>query len=343
MKNPLPEAARIPESLLLDLASSEYGLTPAAIRYLPLGADIDSAAYALHTSGGGRYFLKVRALAGFRPASLLVPRFLTDSGIPHVLVPLATQSGMYWIELERGVLSLFPFVQGRLAADAGMSGANWTALGRMLAQVHASRPPDELLELLPRERFIPSRRELLPQIESALRDSGQSDPLKRELAAFWDSHRTTIQRLTARADALGRQLRRREPPLVLSHGDLHAWNLLLDEQDRLWVLDWDEVALAPKERDLMFLLVGIARGLVEERETERFLEGYGGAKIDRLALAYYRFAWAVQDLAAFGEQACLRPDLSADARRDALEYLAGLFAPGKIVEIAFSSDPIACA
>jgi spectinomycin phosphotransferase len=336
----MPEAARIPEDEVLDAVRLNYDLTPAALEYLPLGADIDSASYSLHTSADVRYFLKVRALTGFRPASLLVPRFLAGSGVPHVLEPLATRSGAYWVELERGILSMYPYVRGDLAADAGMSRGNWINLGRMLARVHASRPPDELLELLPRERFIPSRRELLPQIESALRASGQSDPLKWELAAFWDSHRTTIQRLTARADALGCQLKRREPPLVLSHGDLHAWNMLIDEHDRLWVLDWDEVALAPKERDLMFVVIGIVRGQIEPEETDRFFEGYGKASVDPLALTYYRFAWSVQDLAAYGEQACLL-DLSQAARRNALNQLIGLFAPGKIVEIAFSSDPIA--
>lgn len=337
----MPEAARIPEYELLDAVRLNYDLAPAALEYLPLGADIDSASYSLHTSTGERCFLKVRALTGFRPASLLVPRFLTESGVPHVLKPLATRSGAYWVEFKRGVLSMFPYVQGDLVAGAGMPRGNWINLGRMLAQVHASHPSDELLELLPREGFVPSRREFLPRIETALRESGQPDPLKRELATFWDSHRTTIQRLTARADALGRQLQRREPPLVLSHGDLHAWNMLIDEHDRLWVLDWDEVALTPKERDLMFVVIGIARGQIEPGETDRFFEGYREANVDPLALTYYRFAWAVQDLAAYGEQACLRPDLSADARQDALDQLVGLFAPGKIIEIAFSSDGIA--
>jgi spectinomycin phosphotransferase len=44
---------------------------------------------------------------------------------------------------------------------------------------------------------------------------------------------------------------------VLCHADLHTWNVLVDGDGRLWLVDWDEAILAPRERDLMFLVGGI--------------------------------------------------------------------------------------
>jgi spectinomycin phosphotransferase len=91
---------------------------------------------------------------------------------------------------------------------------------------------------------------------------------------------------------------------------------------------------APRERDLMFVVGGIGHGLVRPHDTERFLQGYGETGIDPRLLAYYRTAWAVQDLAAYGEEVLLTPALGQETRRAALEGLMGLFEPGNIVDLA---------
>ena len=111
-----------------------------------------------------------------------------------------------------------------------------------------------------------------------------------------------------RADRLGRQLAGEPFPRVLCHGDLHAWNVLVDADRHLWIVDWDEAVLAPRERDLFFVVGGgIGHGLVRPRDTDSFLRGYGEAGIDPRLLAYYRAAWAVQDIAAYGEEVLLCP------------------------------------
>ena len=130
-------------------------------------------------------------------------------------------------------------------------------------------------------------------------------------------------------------------PHVLCHADLHTWNVLLDRDQQLWLVDWDETVLAPRERDLMFVVEGIGRDLVSSHETACFLQGYGSAAINPLALAYYRYAWAVQDMIEYGEQVLFSPDLSRESRRDALQGFISLFEPGNIVDIAFASDNIA--
>ena len=73
---------------------------------------------------------------------------------------------------------------------------------------------------------------------------------------------------------------------VLCHGDLHAWNVLVVSDNHLWIVDWDEAVLAPRERDLMFVVGGIGHGLVRPHDTERFLQGYGETGIDPRLLAY---------------------------------------------------------
>ena len=337
----MSEPSKVTEASLTRMVKNNYGITVRTLSFLPLGADVDTFTYRLEAFNGVDFFLKLRSKKGFQPASLLIPCFLDQQGIPYVLTPLMTESGTAWVELESYILSLFPFVEGHRVAEGGMSPEHWNALGAMMRRVHTCRLPEDLLQHIPYERFTPSRREIVPRLDDVLTDSNQPDPLQHELADFWSSHRTTIHHVITRSDALGRQLRRRDPPFALCHADLHTWNMLIDNNGQLWLLDWDEVTLAPKERDLMFVIPGIGLGLVKPQETTSFLEGYGEAKIDPIALIYYRYAWAAQDLAAYGEQVCFMPGQDRDERRKALECFIDLFGSGKIIEIASASDGIA--
>jgi len=51
-------------------------------------------------------------------------------------------------------------------------------------------------------------------------------------------------------------------------------------------------------------------------------------------LAYYRTAWAVQDIAAYGEQVLMMPTLGEETRRAAVDGFVDLFEPGNIVDLA---------
>jgi spectinomycin phosphotransferase len=101
-------------------------------------------------------------------------------------------------------------------------------------------------------------------------------------------------------------------------------------------VDWDETVLAPKERDLMFVIGGISKQLVKPEGETAFLQGYGSTLVDALALAYYRYAWAVDDIGSFAEQV-LMPEENEANKRYALELFQKLFDAGNIVSIALES------
>ncbi|HPL29070.1 MAG TPA: phosphotransferase, partial [Anaerolineae bacterium] len=270
--------------------------------------------------------------------SLAVPHLLHEQGVPHIAAPLATADGALWASLGDYALSLYRFIDGRMGADGGLSPEQWRTLGTTVRQVHTSRLPPELRRIVPREAFVPSRRELMEGLEAALDGEDLAGPAARELAALWQAQRDVIHTVVAQADTLADRLRQQDLPLALCHADLHTWNVLVDARQEFWLIDWDETILAPKERDLMFVVVGIASHLVGPHDTACFLAGYGDAAIDQVALTYYRYAWAVQDMAAFAERALLLPDLSEETRREAVHGFAELFEPGQIVAIAQASD-----
>jgi spectinomycin phosphotransferase len=157
---------------------------------------------------------------------------------------------------------------------------------------------------------------------------------------LWRNHREEILALARRAEDLGEAVRGRSLPLVTCHADMHTGNVIVGDNGALWVIDWDELVLAPKERDLMFAIGGgISTELVDPNATDRFLEGYGDVEVDEQALAYYRHAWAIQDVGGYSWRVILDTSASEEQRDAAARILVGLFRPGEIVELARRSSP----
>ena len=332
------EPPRLTEGAIRVTLQTQYGFSIAALEFLPLGCDSGSAVYRVQAADGAVYLLKTRAGSGFSESSLAVPWYLKSQGVPHIVAPLPTASQMLWITVDGFALSLYPFIDGRAGADASLSEEQWQAFGTVVKAIHSTRLPADLLAILPRETFTPSRRNLIPDLEAAIARSVFANPQERELAAFWHSRRDEIRTLVDRADALGNRLRQASLPPVLCHADLHTWNVLVDTRQEFWLIDWDETVLAPRERDLMFVVGGIGADLVKPYEMACFSQGYGKARIDPSALAYYRYAWAVQDAAAYAERVFFTPDLSAESRQDAVNGFVDVFAPGSIASLALASE-----
>jgi spectinomycin phosphotransferase len=126
---------------------------------------------------------------------------------------------------------------------------------------------------------------------------------------------------------------------VVCHGDLHAGNILIEASGALYIVDWDDPILAPKERDLMFAGAGLWGGWLEpSEEATLFYEGYGPVQIDPIALAYYRYERIIEDITAFSAE-IYSTGQSQEDREQALRYLKSNFLPGGTIELADKSAP----
>jgi spectinomycin phosphotransferase len=314
---------------LVGALAAGYGIDVAALAFLPIGNDPASFTYRVEQAHGPARFLKVRAGQGMSGAA--VPAHLHRHRVPNVLAPLPTTGGRPFVQLDRFAIALYPLLEASTGAETGLTPPQWRELGAAVRQVHAVPPPPGLVG---RETFRPAGRELVPELEARLADPPPDDGPARALAESWRARRGAVQALLERAGRLGGRLAGEPFSEVLCHADLHTWNVLVDAGRRLWIVDWDEAVVAPKERDLMFVIGGLARGLVAPADTERFLAGYGDATADPRLLAYYRAAWAVQDVVAYGREVLMAPGLGERSRRAAVEGFRSLFAPGNIVDLA---------
>jgi spectinomycin phosphotransferase len=286
-----------------------------------------------------RYIVKVRPSNAPRDVAAAVARHLADAGVPGVVAPIPSVSGA--VSAASGALSLtvYPFIDGRAGIEMNMSDDSWRALGTFARRLHGTALTADLAAVVPRETYRPPEIETIARVDAALLDSPPDDPAGRRVGELWRSHRVEILALARRAEALGEALGRRSLTLVTCHADMHTGNVIVDASGSLWIIDWDEVILAPKERDLMFTIGGgISTKLVDPNATARFLEGYGDPVFDEPALAYYRHAWAVQDVGGYAWRVILDRSATEQQRTHAARILVGLFRPGEIVDLAHRSS-----
>lgn len=310
-----------------------YGLEVIQIEFLPLGVDQNTAVYCVVDGVQNRYFLKLRS-GTFDKTSVLLPKFMAEQGIAHIISPQPTQTGQLWANLEGFKAILYPFIEGRNGYEVALSDAHWQEMGRTLRQIHRLALPLGLQHCIQSESYSPQWRESL---KALLVDESRwmmGDLPAQKTTALMRERRTNILALVRRAEQLARELQSRSADRVLCHCDLHAGNILIDARDNFFIVDWDNPILALKERDLMY--PGGVQGFLghtPKEEEQLFFQGYGQVQIDREALAYYRYERIVQDIAIFCEQLVLTTEGGED-REQSYRYLESNFLPGGTIEVA---------
>lgn len=305
-----------------------YGIDASAFTFVP-GFDMHAATYDV-AAGDGRWFAKVR-FAPVADAPLEVPRALLDAGVSSVLAPIRTLTSTLSHPMgEDRSLLLYPFVAGRNAVDAGMTADQWRTFGATLRGVHDCGLEAHFADRLPTETFaLPSAavvRDVMAHEPSV--NSPAADRMRANLL----ENGGRIGSMVDRAEQLGSRLRNRPFDLVLCHADIHAANILVADDGQILLVDWDIPMIAPRERDLLFVIGSRIARAVEPHEQGWFFEGYGEVEVDREAIIYYRYERILEDLGEFGRSVFDDPITPETARASQLELVESFFQPGGIVE-----------
>lgn len=316
-----------------------YGLTVKKIAFLPLGADFNTAVYRVTTSNQIDYFLKLRS-GKFLEASVSVPKYLTDMGIKQVIPPLVTKTEQLWISLASFKAILYPYIEGSNGVGAKLSEDQWVQFGATIKKLHELDIPASITKDVPRETFSSKWRETVKAFLMRIEREVFEEPVAVEMAQFLKSKSSDILKLVERAEELAITLQKHPLAYVLCHADMHGWNLIVDKDDALYIVDWDTLIFAPKERDLMFIGAGIWKSGQTPLEEERlFYNGYGHSKINIDCIAYYRFERIIQDIAEY----CIYifdASHNDQERLQYLEYLKSNFQPQGTIDQANRSYKI---
>lgn len=332
------EKPDLPDAEIIDCLRDEYGLTVAQIAFLPLGADRNTAVYRAVSESTTSYFVKLRR-GVFDETTVAIPKLLHDQGVSQIIAPLSTQSQQLWASLGDFKLTVSPFVEGQSGFEVDLSDRHWIEFGRALKGIHTAVVPQALTGRIQQEIYSPQWREIVKRFQERVEETTFADPVAAELAVFLRVKHHEISELVRRAERLASVLQTRSLQFILCHADIHAGNILIDAQnDALYIVDWDTLTFAPKERDLMFIGGGLGGGgHTAEEEVTLFYQGYGQTEIDPIALAYYRYERIVQDIAAYCEQILLT-DEGGEDREEGLQQLKSQFLPNEVVEIAYMSE-----
>ena len=326
----------IPEALMIDRLQAEYGLSPIHVAFLPLGYDLRTAVYRVETTTGKSYFLKLRT-GEFTPIGVTLPQYLSRQGIPGIIEPLTTCKGKLCGQLDQHVMILYPFIEGKDGYQVELSDQQWLGLGTILKRVHEIQLPDELNRQVSIEWYNPHWRESMIRFLDQVEREKFGDPISAKLAAFMLSQRETIRYIVSRAGELAELLKGQPINFVLCHNDPHPGNYLVANNGELYLVDWDDPILAPRERDLIFFDEETPDIHSKGSSVNRFYQGYGQVILNFIALAYFRFERIIVDLAEFCQQILLTRTGDED-RQQAYIYFADSFLPGHDVERALKTD-----
>ncbi len=293
-----------PVALVEELA--HWGLREPKLEYLPVG--FGSHHWRADNPDGSRAFVTVddltaafqggddvhSAFSALERAYRTAAALRNGAGLEFVLAPLADDEGGPSRRLgERYAVSVTPFLEGSSSSFGTYETEDERRrIGELLGRLHVvgeAIPAD-----LPRREdlTIPSRSVLSGALEN-LALPWQTGPFAEPTRALLVARADELHRLLRSYDARANRLRQRSDGWVVTHGEPHRANLIVDALGELHLIDWDTTMFAPRERDLWIVLD------VELTGWGEYTQVVGDVALDVDALELYRQRWDLADIAAF--------------------------------------------
>lgn len=295
-----------------------------------------ASVYKAQTHNQSSYFVKLKR-GHHHDISTTIIELLCNSGIQQIIPILKTIRGQATQRIDDFTLTVSPFVDGRNGFNRDLTDDQWYTLGKVMRQIHEINVPLSIQAKISQETYSPKWRQTVRSLYSLIDSEPNGDMIAINLLTFMKQHRAAIHRLVDRAEQLAQKAQDQSPQFVLCHSDLHGGNVLIDENDTLYIVDWDDPIIAPKERDLMFIGGGVANVWNKPHEKEFFYEGYGKTEVNMTLLAYYRHERIVEDIAEYGQQLLLTKTGGKDRIKWYKDFV-DQFEPQGVVEIAFKTD-----
>ncbi|MGI5337908.1 phosphotransferase [Streptomyces sp. CA-181903] len=238
----------IDDHTVTDVVTTHWSLPgPVEVAYLPWGF---GAYHWRVTAGDGTALfvtldrLEPRHTAGSLEAAYAGAAALAGGGLEVVCAPLRARGGRFTVGVGGGALSVTPWLDGRSPGEE--EAGRPEHVGRVveaLAALHGAAPPEGLRSWAPR---------VGPGFAEDVRDRTArpwtSGPLAEEARTAIGARSAAIARWTARYHELADLARSRRDSWVPTHGEPHHDNQLVGAFG-LRLVDWESLALAPRERD----------------------------------------------------------------------------------------------
>jgi spectinomycin phosphotransferase len=212
---------------------------------------------------------------------------LRNAGLEFVVAPIPTSRGESLRRIgQRHTVALFPLVEGRAGRWGPYEPGDREAVVSMLAGLHRATAAAGTRTV---GLAVAGRRRL----EGALRDLNETwsgGPLSEPARQAFSSHAAGVAEFLSLADRLAERIEQRGQTWVVTHGEPHAGNVMRAGTGHVLV-DWDTVALAPRERDLWWL--------ADEPDDIVAYADLTGHEVDHEAVDFFRLTWDLNDVAEY--------------------------------------------
>ena len=120
--------------------------------------------------------------------------------------------------------------------------------------------------------YSPQWREVVRSFYCKMESDPSDSKITAEFKSFFNQNINSIHQLVNSAEELSKKIQYDLDSYVLCHSDIHVGNVLVVNEDFIYLIDWDEPMLAPKERDLMFIGAGVCNVWNKPHEIDYFYE-----------------------------------------------------------------------
>ena len=330
------EKHALSDQILIQCLNTNYGIAVATLTFLPIGADTNASIYQAQTFDQTSYFIKLK-LGHHHDIGVEIVELLQRAGIPQIIPPIKTIHGKLTQPIDDFTLIVYPFVEGQDGFSRSLTDDQWIKLGKALKLVHEVEVPSSIQNSIRREAYSPKWRDAIRSIYPYIEGDPIADEIGLNLQKFMKQTMPDIRRLVDHAEQLGKKLQNHSPTFVLCHSDIHGGNVLIHKNSDIYIVDWDEPIMAPKERDLMFIGGGVGNVWNKPLEEKLFYKGYGKTEMNSTSLAYYRHERIVEDIAIYSQELLLTT-AGGKNRIEMYRQFIAMFEPQGVVDIAFKTD-----
>jgi spectinomycin phosphotransferase len=316
-----------------EIIQTEYEISVSSISQLNIGFDQNTTVFKLFSNEGRTFFLKIRS-ENFTKTSLTVPAFISDNiNSPNIINIVKTTDRKLYVKRTPLYFMIFPFINGQSGWDISLTRDQFVDFGKFMHRMHSMKFPMEYTKMIPKERYDSNYRESVRRHLNNIDDNIYNNPVIIDFMNVFQGKKDIILRILDYLEGSVNEIKTKKQKMCLCHGDIHAGNILIG-QNNFYIVDWDTIIIAPREKDLMFIGGGIGNKWNKPEEIEYFYYGYDKeTEIDKNLIKYYRCERIIQDIYEFYNQ-IVNKGTEDEERKLRLKIFKEQFDADNVVDIA---------
>lgn len=163
----------------------------------------------------------------------------------RICYPIKTLSGEYFFTHDNIIGVLFSLINGKVIGFENKYSKNDIAqLSNIVKTLH-SIDTTPFTTLCPKEDFC---LDFLNELEVIIKTKTRELP--GEFCELIARFSNVIIEKISHTKSLAQRIKNENLPFVLCHTDIHGGNIMKDSSEKLYLVDWENVILSPKEADL---------------------------------------------------------------------------------------------